>query len=228
LDLPVDATDLPKWDKTVFKQLHRVRKGKQDPSDWGMDFSVQRKDGSNETVPLKGCKGDEELTRENVEEYMQLLAQFRLEEEIREQRDAFKRGFQELITREDLKVFRVNELDLLICGIGDPDIEAFCRSCAIEPPATRDHPTIQLFFDLLHRQTNDTFSKMLSFITSATRVPPMGFDPPVNIHLTGDANRLPAAHTCGNTLDLPPYDSIDVMEEKWTLALQCRDRFGFA
>ena len=44
---------------------------------------------------------------------------------------------------------------------------------------------------------------------------------------TGDGP-LPAAHTCFNTLDLPPYQDPDTLREKLLLAIREAEGFGIA
>ena len=43
------------------------------------------------------------------------------------------------------------------------------------------------------------------------------------------SDKLPIAHTCFNTLDLPDYDSIDVLRDKLLFAIsECNEGFGIA
>ena len=51
----------------------------------------------------------------------------------------------------------------------------------------------------------------------------------MNIHKAyGNENLLPAAHTCFNQLDLPDYQSEDILREKLLVAIRETEGFGFA
>ena len=69
-------------------------------------------------------------------------------------------------------------------------------------------------------------SKLLQFATGAARIPLTGFrdlrgggEPRLfKITRVGTKMSLPQAHSCFNRLDLPPYESLDVLKEKLTMA----------
>ncbi len=42
-----------------------------------------------------------------------------------------------------------------------------------------------------------------------------------SIHRCGGQDRLPAAHTCFNQLDLPEYSSMKTLQEKLLVAIRC-------
>lgn len=49
-----------------------------------------------------------------------------------------------------------------------------------------------------------------------------------NIHKEYSATRLPAAHTCFNQLDLPEYDSYEILRDHLLVAIsQGTGHFGF-
>jgi hypothetical protein len=189
-------------------------------------FTITPSDGSKQDVPLTGYRGDEKVTPENKQQYIDASLRFRLVDEIREQREAFKRGFQELLPRDEIKIFRMSELDPLICGITILEVPAFRKSCRFDPPETKDHPTIKMLFDVLTSWPNDARLRLLWFIIGISRVPAAGFNPPVTIQLTGKTDHLPTGHLCPRSLLLPPYDSIEVLKEKLTRALTGEEGFG--
>lgn len=50
-----------------------------------------------------------------------------------------------------------------------------------------------------------------------------------NIHKAFGTHLLPAAHTCFNQLDLPEYDSEEILREKLLIAIrEGSEGFGFA
>ena len=77
----------------------------------------------------------------------------------------------------------------------------------------------------------------LQFVTGSSQVPLEGFKAlagirgpqPLSIHRVSGTQRLPAAHTCFNQLDLPEYDSPLVLKQKLKQAVaEAHEGFGFA
>jgi E3 ubiquitin-protein ligase HECTD1 len=56
------------------------------------------------------------VTKENVEEYLNLMCKFILEEGIQRQLQAFKDGFDSVFYMDSLKCFEPYELQLLLSG----------------------------------------------------------------------------------------------------------------
>lgn len=82
-------------------------------------------------------------------------------------------------------------------------------------------------------------ARLLQFVTGSSRVPLQGFralqgstgavGPRLfTIHLTADVptQNLPKAHTCFNRIDLPPYETYQLMYDKLTQAVE--ETCGFA
>ena len=58
---------------------------------------------------------------------------------------------------------------------------------------------------------------LLKFVTACERGPSLGFgalEPPFTIRKIPDADKLPSASTCFNTLKLPSYSSEKVLRER--------------
>ena len=79
--------------------------------------------------------------------------------------------------------------------------------------------TVRRFWSVLGAMNDKEKAALLRFVTSCERPPPLGFEsmqPPFCLHRVGvrsDAERLPTASTCFNTLKLPTYSS----EKVWDL-----------
>ncbi len=63
------------------------------------------------------------VTDENKHEYVRLISENRLTTAIREQIAAFLAGFHDIIPRELIQIFNEKELELLISGVPDIDID---------------------------------------------------------------------------------------------------------
>lgn len=87
--------------------------------------------------------------------------------------------------------------------------------------------------------TTEMRARLLQFVTGSSRVPLQGFralqgstgavGPRLfTIHLTADVptQNLPKAHTCFNRIDLPPYETQQLLYDKLTQAVE--ETCGFA
>ena len=189
--------------------------------------------GEHQTVNLKPNGSNIKVTNENKEEFVNLMVERRLKGSIINQVNAFCEGFNSLIPYEDIKRFTPNELDLLICGIPEIDVEDLKRYTEIQEPYNANTPVIKFFFDAISKWDNENLAKLILFMTGSSQVPLNGFksfkdmNKPITIAPGGGKERLPAAHTCFNRLDLPEYDSEEELNQKLMFAIQECNSFGF-
>jgi E3 ubiquitin-protein ligase NEDD4 len=87
-------------------------------------FSVEdERFGEKVTVDLKPGGRDIEVSNENKKEYVELITEWRIQKRVEEQFNAFVAGFHELIPADLVNVFDERELELLIGGIADIDVD---------------------------------------------------------------------------------------------------------
>lgn len=67
------------------------------------------------------------MTEENKEEYLTLMTNWRMTRGIEQQTQAFLDGFNEVVPIEWLKYFDERELELLLCGMQEIDVEDWQR-----------------------------------------------------------------------------------------------------
>ena len=81
---------------------------------------------------------------------------------------------------------------------------------------------------------SDDIVRLLQFVTGSSQVPAGGFATlaeqgrPFTIAPGGAPDRLPAAHVCANQLDLPEYETEEVMNSKLLCAIRNCSGFGKA
>ena len=93
---------------------------------------------------------------------------------------------------------------------------------------------VQWFWQCVQQWPAEQRSRLLQFATGTSRIPVNGFkdlqgsDGPrrFTIEKSGEVNQLPKSHTCFNRIDLPPYPSKEVLENKLVLAIEEGMRFG--
>jgi E3 ubiquitin-protein ligase NEDD4 len=75
------------------------------------------------TVDLKENGANIPVTNENKKEYVDLVTNWRIQKRIEEQFNCFAQGFNELIPQDLINVFDERELELLIGGIAEMDVD---------------------------------------------------------------------------------------------------------
>jgi len=184
--------------------------------------------GETKVVEFKEGGSEIDLTADNREEYVELYVEHALEKSIDRQYKAFERGFLLVCDGEPLKMFRWEELELLICGSPELDFEAFEASARYEDGFTEDSPTIRQFWSVVHEMKLEDKKKLLCFCTGSDRVPIKGLGKiKFTISKNGpDSDRLPTSHTCFNHLLLPEYGTRDKLKKYLLLAIENSKGFG--
>ncbi|KAK8084761.1 hypothetical protein PG997_006032 [Apiospora hydei] len=176
---------------------------------------------------------DIDVTNDNKKEYVDLMVKWRIEKRIEEQFQAFKEGFHELIPQDLINVFDERELELLIGGIAEIDVDDWKKHTDYRGYTESDE-VIQFFWQTVRSWDGEQKSRLLQFTTGTSRIPVNGFkdlqgsDGPrrFTIEKAGELGNLPKAHTCFNRLDLPPYKSLEALQQKLTIAVEETMGFG--
>ncbi|XP_073276047.1 E3 ubiquitin-protein ligase UPL2-like [Primulina huaijiensis] len=176
------------------------------------------------------------VTEENKHQYVDLVAEHRLTTAIRPQINAFMDGFNELISRDLISIFNDKELELLISGLPDIDLDDL-RANTEYTGYTAASPAIQWFWEVVQGFSKEDKARLLQFVTGTSKVPLEGFSAlqgisgsqKFQIHKAyGTPDHLPSAHTCFNQLDLPEYPSKRRLEDRLLLAIhEANEGFGF-
>jgi len=184
--------------------------------------------GERRTHNLKENGDQIPLTNANREEYVALYIKWALEDSIRRQFDAFFKGFKMLCDSDGFKLFRAEELELLICGNPALDFEALEKHTEYDNGYTKDHPTIKNFWSVVHSLALDQKKKLLFFATGSDRAPigGLGSMPFIITRHGTDSDRLPSAHTCFNHLLLPEYGTKEKLLERLLSAIDNAEGFG--
>ena len=205
-----------------------------DISELGMQFTTDYDEyGVHKTIDLKPNGSNIDITNENKEEFVNLMVEHRLKKQISSQISAFCDGFYSLIPLEEIRRFSPNELDLLICGVPEIKVDDLRKYCEYVYPYHSEHPVIKYFFSVISKWNNENLAKLLLFMTGSSQVPLDGFKffkdigQPMTIAPGGAKERLPAAHTCFNTIDLPEYENENELNDKLLFAIQECNSFGF-
>lgn len=184
-------------------------------------------------VDLKPDGRNIEVTEANKHEYVELISEWKISKRVEEQFKAFINGFNELIPQELVNVFDERELELLIGGLAEIDVEDWKKHTDYRGYQETDQ-VIQWFWKCIKEWDSEQKARLLQFTTGTSRIPVNGFkdlqgsDGPrrFTIEKAGESNQLPKSHTCFNRVDLPPYTSYESMKQKLTLAVEETVGFG--
>lgn len=222
--------DLPSLDPELYRHLIFLKRYDGDISDLELYFVILNNEYGEQTEEelLPGGK-NQRVTNENVITFIHLVANHRLNSQIRQQSSHFLRGFQQLIQKDWIDMFNEHELQLLISGSLDSlDVDDLREHTNYAGTYHSEHDVIEMFWEVLKGFSMENRKKFLKFVTGCSRGPLLGFrylEPLFCIQRAGgnateDAlDRLPTAATCMNLLKLPPYRSKDQMESKLLYAI---------
>uniref|UniRef100_A0A669QVM3 HECT-type E3 ubiquitin transferase n=1 Tax=Phasianus colchicus TaxID=9054 RepID=A0A669QVM3_PHACC len=173
------------------------------------------------------------VTEENKEEYIMLLTDWRFTRGVEEQTKAFLDGFNEVVPLEWLRYFDEKELELMLCGMQEIDMNDWQKN-TIYRHYTKNSKQIQWFWQVVKEMDNEKRIRLLQFVTGTCRLPVGGFAELIGsngpqkfcIDKVGKETWLPRSHTCFNRLDLPPYKSYEQLKEKLLYAIEETEGFG--
>ncbi|KAL8789491.1 MAG: hypothetical protein Q9213_001104 [Squamulea squamosa] len=201
-------------------------------------FSIESDDfGVTEIIDLVENGRNIPVTEENKHEYAQLVVEYRLTGSVKNQLEKFLGGFHDVVPPELIAIFNEQELELLISGLPDIDVDDWKNNTEYHNYSASS-PQIQWFWRAVRSFDKEERAKLLQFVTGTSKVPLNGFGQlegmngfsRFNIHRAyGNKDRLPSSHTCFNQLDLPEYDSYDQLRQQMYTAMTAgSEYFGFA
>ncbi|KAK5815411.1 hypothetical protein F5H01DRAFT_279335, partial [Linnemannia elongata] len=237
LGRPVDYRDVEAVDPEYYKSL--VWMLENDITDIVEEtFSVETDDfGTMKTVDLKPNGRNIPVTEENKHEYVKYITEQKLTLAIKDQIHSFLQGFHEIIPAHLISIFNEQELELLISGLPDIDVDEWKNNAEYQN-YSQASPQIQYFWRAVRSFDQTERAKLLQFVTGTSKVPLGGFSQlqgisgvqKFQIHKDfSSTKRLPSAHTCFNQLDLPEYETYDELRQQLLTAIsECSTGFAFA
>jgi hypothetical protein len=228
---PVTLRDLEHIDDQVYRNLSDLL----DFDDVGslyLEFvATEDKLGVAETVELVRGGSDITVNNENLPLYLQAQLKYRLLDRISMQLSSFLRGFYDVVPEPLLSVFDFQELELLLHGLPNIDMDDWLRNTeytgefAQNPTGNR---VVQWFWEIVRNFDLETKAKLLQFVTGTAGVPVQGFGflqgndgniRKFTIHGDKNVKVFPRAHTCFNRIDMPIYKTKAEMQKFLTMAV---------
>jgi E3 ubiquitin-protein ligase HUWE1 len=206
LGKPVSVKDMESFDPDYYKSL--VWMLENDITDIITEtFSVEDDEfGVTTVVDLIENGRNIPVTEENKHEYVRLIVEHKLLSSVKEQMESFLKGFHDIIPEDLIAIFNEQELELLISGLPDIDVDDW-KSNTEYHNYTAASQQIQWFWRAVRSFDKEERAKLLQFVTGTSKVPLNGFKElegmngvnRFNIHRDyGHKERLPSSHTCFN------------------------------
>lgn len=126
-------------------------------------------------------------------------------------------GFHEIISPDLISIFTEQELELLISGLPEIDVDDWKVNTEYHNYSASS-PQIQWFWRAVRSFDKEERAKLLQFVTGTSKVPLNGFKElegmnginRFNIHRDyGDKDRLPSSHTCFNR----KFDPLSLLQQ---------------
>lgn len=240
-----NINDLRELDEELYQGMLSLKNYTGDvQNDLGLDFTIT--DPVNipgeptRTIvrPLIPHGESTPVTNENRPLYISYVARHRLVRQPYPQTSAFLRGLGSIIDPSWLSMFNQLELQRLVGGdSSEINIEDLRRNTRYSGAYQFgddqvEHPTIKMFWEVMHELHDDERREVLKYVTSTPRAPLLGFSqlsPRFTIRDAGlDQERLPSASTCVNLLKLPQYRNKQRLKEKLLYAVKSGAGFNLS
>lgn len=217
LGLPLSFSDVEHYDPETYRSMQWLLD--HDGVDaLGLDFSlaVPRRDGSMVVVDLVPGGRDIAVTDANKHAFIERKWQYLLVESASSQLYVFLKGLYEVLPHEHLMLFDPEELDFVLCGSNDIDVDDWEQSTK-HADSIIGRPVRTWFWEIVREMPNEYRRRLLQFATGSDRVPLSGFSA-LTSHdgklCPFTLNGVPLgsgeyiwSHACFNQLDVPLYQS---------------------
>uniref|UniRef100_A0A8C7XJ85 HECT-type E3 ubiquitin transferase n=1 Tax=Oryzias sinensis TaxID=183150 RepID=A0A8C7XJ85_9TELE len=234
LRLPTDLSDLEYLDEEFHQSLQWMKDN--DITDiLELTFTVNEEVFGQVTErELKSGGSNLQVTEKNKKDYIERMAKWRVERGVVQQTEALVRGFYEVVDSRLVSVFDARELELVIAGTVEIDLNDWRSNTEYRGGYHDGHIVMRWFWAAVERFNNEQRLRLLQFVTGTSSVPYEGFAALRGsnglrrfcIEKWGKVTALPRAHTCFNRLDLPPYPSYTILYDKLLIAVEETSTFG--
>lgn len=199
-----------------------------------LDFTVTEESmGLRREVELTEGGSMQEVTNENLAQYLEANLRYRMLDRIKPQLKELLLGFFDVVPEPALTIFDANELELTLCGLPSIDMEDWqlnTNYSGIFEVKARSHQTVKWFWEVVSEDFDQEMrARLLQFVTGTSGVPARGFS--VLQGVDGNIKKFtihgvdchtysyPRAHTCFNRIDLPNYKSKEILYERLKAAV---------
>ena len=178
----------------------------------GLNFEIKNTNGSDIELKANGKNIDVDIN--NINEYINLYKLKRLEE-FNSQIKEIQKGLFDCISLDILQILNWRQLEQIICGINNFDIDDF-KKHTVYDGFDIDDQVIKWFWEWFENISEEDKFKYLRFVSGRTRLPQtnLGNNYKHTINKTYNKELFPSSHTCFFTLHLPIYNNKNDLVKK--------------
>lgn len=234
LGWPVTFEDIKMQDELYYENLKKLISLRPEDIDLlCLDFTVTEESmGNRRDVELVEGGSEKQVTVDNLTEYLEENLKYRLMNRFKPQLTELLLGFFDIIPEPALTVFDANELELILCGLPNIDMDDWIKNTKYSGLFTyegRSAKAVEWFWEVVDEYDTEMKARLLQFVTGTSGVPSRGFA--VLQGVDGDIKKFtihgvdldkypyPRAHTCFNRIDLPTYRNKQDLKLRLTQAI---------
>uniref|UniRef100_A0AAQ4PCZ4 HECT and RLD domain containing E3 ubiquitin protein ligase 3 n=1 Tax=Gasterosteus aculeatus aculeatus TaxID=481459 RepID=A0AAQ4PCZ4_GASAC len=168
------------------------------------------------------------VDKNNRKEFVEAYLRYVFSDSVSEQYSAFSSGFLKVCGGEILPLFQPSELMAMVVGNNNYNWEEMEKNAVYKGEYTATHPTVRLFWEVFHEFPLEKKKQFLLFLTGSDRIPIHGMESLriVIQSTTAEEHYLPVAHTCYNLLDMPRYQTKEILRRRLTRAVEQYEGFS--
>lgn len=235
---PFTAEELDESDSNAWRSLSLLASDDDEALEDDIRFTRMNASTSGGGDPLFHGSSEFRVDRKNVHAFIALSAYAECAPCAREGWDCIIAGFFQVVPPFVLRGLRCGELEQLVCGLADFDVDQFIQSARLDGLQPKDRRICYLQ-NVLKSFTRHERAMFLRFVTGRERLPSglrLKLMPSSSSSASAvtsdepetpseyDDDHLPHASTCFFWLSLPNYSSEAVMRSKLLFAIeQCVD-----
>jgi len=221
--------DAPKLWISKIKKIIETESMEKFVEDLGEKLTFTEEEYDDKSAPrvveLVVGGADKIVTDENKMDYIAALGSYLQTKRVSRKMEAFLDGVHTLVPDTHLAMWDEGELELLLCGVRDYNVEQMRGNSTVESSrASRFHIVLEWFWIAVTHMTQEDLSRLVQFCTGSSLLPPGGFkdlEPKLQLSWGGlDPGSLPVSHTCFNNLVLPDAKSYQELERVLLIAIR--------
>uniref|UniRef100_A0A8C6KSS6 HECT and RLD domain containing E3 ubiquitin protein ligase 3 n=1 Tax=Nothobranchius furzeri TaxID=105023 RepID=A0A8C6KSS6_NOTFU len=194
-----------------------------------LNFSITRENyGMVEVKELVPGGESIAVDKNNRKEFVEAYLRYVFTDSVSEQYSAFSSGFLKVCGGEILALFQPSELMAMVVGNNNYNWEEMEKNAVYKGEFSATHPTVRLFWEVFHEFSLEKKKQFLLFLTGSDRIPIHGMESLriVIQSTTAEEHYLPVAHTCYNLLDMPRYQTKEILRRRLTQAVEQYEGFS--
>lgn len=224
LGVQTDMSDLKDFDKFTYQVLEETKENaatyKAEDFDAVMTETFQTYQSNQKLVELCPGGAEKAVTHANHAEYIDLVVKTR-NSEGEKQMGWIRDGINTVVPLDIFAFLTWPDLELRVCGPKEITTDALK---AITDNADSDEKQSKWFWEMFEAFTQDERKSYLKYVWGRSKIPAdtsqLRYRHRLDISSSMDKTGFPIAHTCFFSIDVPLYETLEIMTEKFKYAIE--------